>query len=267
MTPMRSSASTVAILACLAVSLSACAGDPGRRPQRPGGRGAPDKARASVFISPAGQPFRAPPGQPYPVGAWFAQADKDHDGRLTREEFRADFEAFFRVLDANSDGVIDGFELSDYEKTVAPEILSDLERPTPQAQAPANTGGQGGGGGRGGGGGGRGGGGGGRGGGGGGRGGGQGQGGGQGGAKAGGGQAATQLTMQGAAAFSLLNVSEPVAGADANFDGRVTLQEFLAAADRRFDMLDPKGLGYLTLGALPRTPAQIAIEGKKPAAK
>src|SRR6185312_9663402 len=29
-----------------------------------------------LFISPAGQPFRAKPGEPYPVAQWFAQADK-----------------------------------------------------------------------------------------------------------------------------------------------------------------------------------------------
>jgi hypothetical protein len=76
-----------------------------------------------LFISPAGQPFRSAPGQPYPVVRWFAGVDKNGDGRVDRAEFRADAEAFFKFLDQNGDGVIDGFELSYYEHTVVPEIL------------------------------------------------------------------------------------------------------------------------------------------------
>jgi hypothetical protein len=64
---------------------------------------------------------------------------------------------------------------------------------------------------------------------------------------------------EGAGLFGLLNEPEPVAAADVNFDSHITLQEFLAAADRRFDALDRKGLGYLTLDALPKTPAQAAL--------
>ncbi|MFV4201433.1 hypothetical protein ACNJPY_21055, partial [Mycobacterium tuberculosis] len=60
--------------------------------------------------------------------------------------------------------------------------------------------------------------------------------------------------------FGLLNEPEPVAAADADFDGRVSLSEFLAAADRRFAALDAKHLGYLTLADLPKTPAQEAAE-------
>jgi hypothetical protein len=77
----------------------------------------------SLFISPCGQPFRAGPGEPYPVGAWFRQADRNGDGRIDRAEFRADAAAFFARLDKNGDGVLDGFEVSDYEADVAPEIL------------------------------------------------------------------------------------------------------------------------------------------------
>jgi hypothetical protein len=76
-----------------------------------------------LFISPSGQPFRSARGEPYPVVRWFAQADKNGDGRIDRAEFRADAEAFFRVLDSNHDGVIDAFELQAYEEKVAPEIL------------------------------------------------------------------------------------------------------------------------------------------------
>jgi EF hand len=44
---------------------------------------------------------------------------------------------------------------------------------------------------------------------------------------------------------SLLSEPEPVSGADVNLDSRITLAEWLAAADRRFDLLDTKHLGTL----------------------
>ena len=72
---------------------------------------------------------------------------------------------------------------------------------------------------------------------------------------------------QGAALFSLINEPEPVAAADTQFDGRITRAEFTAAADRRFDLLDTKQQGYLTLAALPKTPVQIAIERAQKAAR
>jgi hypothetical protein len=113
----------------LALLCAACAGGGGG----PGGRGfggpgdddegdGPRPARAQLFISPSGQPFRAPPGQPYPVAAWFAQADRDHDGKLTREEFRADADAFFQQLDLNHDGEISMPEVTHWEDEVVPEI-------------------------------------------------------------------------------------------------------------------------------------------------
>jgi len=73
-------------------------------------------------LSPSGQPFRAPRGQPYPVGAWFTQADADHDGRLTRAEFNADADAWFKFLDANKDGQIGMIEVTHWEEAVAPEV-------------------------------------------------------------------------------------------------------------------------------------------------
>ena len=211
-----------------ALGLTACASDRGEPPRDP-------RKDSTLFLSPAGKPFHADPGQPYPVAAWFAEADRDHDGKITREEFRADFETFFRQIDSDHDGVIDGLELGHYEDTVAPEILPRLAqvqavevrdpladdasgekrvRPEPRrlAQAPLRRG---------------------------------------------------QAGFDGAPEFSLLNVSEPVSSADMNFDGKVSLQEFLAAADRRFALLDPDKLGYLTLDNLPRTPQQILVEGKK----
>jgi Ca2+-binding EF-hand superfamily protein len=89
-----------------------------------GAQDTPGDAPQQVFVSPSGQPFRAPLDKPYPVAAWFAAADADHDGKLTKAEFRADAEAFFHVLDLNKDGVLEQPEVSRYEHMVAPEIIA-----------------------------------------------------------------------------------------------------------------------------------------------
>ena len=192
------------------------------------GRGLPN-----VFISPAGKPYRADEGQPYPVARWFAAADADHDGRITREEFRADAAAFFAELDANHDGVIDGFEIQTYEQKIAPEILPRIEglgagegmdlalgkrRRNGEPEIGASRG------------------------------------------ALGGREAAGDHRPQGAGLFGLLNEPEPVSAADTSFDGRVTKVEFLAAADRRFAALDPMNTGALTLATLPKTPVQQALK-------
>jgi hypothetical protein len=110
----------------LALLCAACAGGGGRQFQGPSAADdegdEPRPARAQLFISPSGQPFRAPAGQPYPVAAWFAQADRDHDGKLTREEFRADADAWFEQLDLNHDGQISMPEVTHWEDEVVPEI-------------------------------------------------------------------------------------------------------------------------------------------------
>ncbi len=82
----------------------------------------PAVPRAQLFISPAGKPFRAVPGRPYPVADWFAEADKDRDGVLTRDELRVDAQAWFVVLDANADGQIDMPEVTRWEEDLVPEI-------------------------------------------------------------------------------------------------------------------------------------------------
>jgi hypothetical protein len=180
----------------------------------------PGHPAANVFISPAGEPFRAPPDQPYPIAAWFGRADADHDGAISRAEFKADSLAFFDRLDADHDGVIDGFELGDYERKVAPEIQPDLgafseaEEPppavvsdaAPHIKPPARH--------------------------------------------------RKTVPVKGAAVFGLLLDPEPVASADTDLDGKVTRREAEAAAERRFIRLDPDHDGRLTMGELPQTPAQ-----------
>jgi hypothetical protein len=189
-------------------------------PPPPGGR---------LYISPAGEPFRGGDG----LAAWFAGADADHDGALSPDEFRADAERFFKVLDKDGNGALRGPELQAYEREVAPEIVGFY------GAGPAGAGdgprrGEGGpgreprkvrrhdGGGRPMGGGGR-----------------------PGGPGAG---------REGAARFSLLNIPQPVTGSDLDGDRKVTLDEWTRTARIRFGLLDKAGAGRLALDALPPLP-------------
>lgn len=235
----------LAALTLVALSLAACAhappedhhggpGGPGGGRGRgfgpPPGESGPQRPRLQLFISPAGEPFRAPADAPYPVAAWFAGADANHDGALSRDEFVDDAARFFAVLDADHDGVVDGFEVSTYEKKIAPEILlgSSFEggggRGGDRGGPPGGGGGPGGGRG------------------------GHGGGGGRGGAMGG--------MMEGAAPYSLLAEPQPVMGADADFNRRISKDEALKAAKARFALLDAGKGGVLRLADLPRTPSQ-----------
>jgi hypothetical protein len=100
---------------CLAVALASSA------------NGAPSGPPPTLFLSPSGEPFRAAPGARDPFGAWFDQADANHDGAIDRAEFRADAAQFFKRLDTNGDGVIDGFELAAYEAKIVPELGEEAE--------------------------------------------------------------------------------------------------------------------------------------------
>ena len=233
------------LAATLLMTLAACASDHprGRGHGGPGGPGGPQRVR--LFISPSGEPYRGDDG----LGRWLAQADTDHDGAVTLAEFRADAEHSFKFLDTNGDGVIDGFEMQHYERDIVPEIGVMTFDEGAGGARPSTTSRPGGGrGGRGGGGGGMG------------RGGGGGMGGGRGGGGRGGSDSsdssdalaqkqATQVPAagrEGAARYSLLNEPEPIAAADANLDGKVTLAEWMAITDRRFARLDHNKSGRLT---------------------
>ena len=56
--------------------------------------------------------------------------------------------------------------------------------------------------------------------------------------------------LQGAARYGLLNIPQPVASADADFNRAMTLVEFRQAASYRFKLLDSSGQGRLTLAEL-----------------
>jgi hypothetical protein len=195
-----------------------------------GGRRRP----VQLFFSPSGEPFLAKGDAPYPAAVWFARANTSHDGQLTRAQFMADAEAFFDKLDTNHDGVIDGFENQDYEQKVAPEILprvgrlnaedAGYGRDAPGVGRQAGTPRRGGGGG----------------------------------GPGGGGK--RQVSFEGAAPYSLLNEPQAILGADFAFDQHITREEWRRATNERFDLLDTKHLGYLTLATLPKTPMQQLAE-------
>jgi len=206
----------VAALASLAAPTLAQEGPillPDRRP--PPGATPHERPGRHLFISPSGEPFRQRDG----LAAWFAQADADHDGAITGEEFRRDAERAFKLYDVNGDGLVDGFEIQAYERERVPELgdvmLSRLtfeegrrgrrrER-RPQEMEDRRLF-----------------------------------------------EPAGQL---GAARFSLVNEPEPLLAADLDVTGKVTLAEWMRATDRRFAVLDKAKAGRLTLEGL-RPPVQ-----------
>jgi EF hand len=202
-----------------------------------------DATPPNVFISPCGRPFRAPMAAPYPVVNWFKGADTNSDGKLDHAEFMADTEAFFKILDINGDGVLDGYEISIYEHRVAPEILGyriDVGALPPpwipgrprlfRAQVsgsdmPGNPGAsedhepsdkpQ---------------------------------------------KQTLDESGSGAAPYGLFSAPEPVTAADTDFRGLVKKDNFMKLADHHFTLLDADGSGYLTLAKLPKTLIQQKLE-------
>lgn len=193
------------------------------------------------FISPMGEPFRARSTNDDTLAMWFMQADRNHDGYLTSDELQADAERFFTKLDTNHDGEIDPDELVHYEWEVAPEIQvnSKWKRDRREAQAqPASE------------------------------------------PKPdedqpghhkrddkerwanvgwhGGG---SNDVLEGAARYALLNIPEPVAAADADFNRGISLAEFRQAAQERFLLLDRNHQGKLSLAELEAMKAALPTPG------
>lgn len=195
---------------------------------------APDASRVRpgpLFIAPSGEPFRGVAGTPYPVVAWFARADADHDGKLTRGEFRKDAMSYFPTLDQNGDGIVDAREITRYEEELVPEVRVGFGggQGYRMPMQPSYQDGE-----------------------------------------AGGGRAegfapiekaARELRKlpelpRGAGRYALINSPQPVVSVDTDLNRRITPLEMSAAADRRFTLLDPDAVGYLTLATLPKTPIQ-----------
>lgn len=244
--------------------LSACASGPSGHPGGP--EGGPPPQRSEIFVSPYGELFVSEPGEPYPVAAWFADADADGDGRLTAEEFAADGRRWFGTLDQDGDGVVGPSEIFAYERLVDSTFA-------------ALGGGMGGapGGGRG-----------------------RGRGGDRGSGRSGppgGGQMNLNDDQQdgsmggpmgggigggqeGGAAPSkphaqpyrggterlaragLLSVPQPVRAADRNADQKITPEEWTAAGERWFALLDQDHDGILTPEGLPKTAVQGGPGGR-----
>jgi hypothetical protein len=223
-----------------------------------------------LFVSPAGEPYRGKPGDPYPAALWFKQADLNHDGVITRDEFRADHKGFFEALDYDDAGYLDGPKIAFYESKVLPDLFGTAVTGmlTPGASrkpgvelavdVPGRDGAQlirv------------------------------------QQGSLAGviGGptnqnaetiegakgpvpglnaRRPVKKELVGAAAYGLLQEVEPIRAADTNLDGLVSKAEFMAAADRRFALLDKRHDGKLTLDELPQTSVQIELAQQERRAK
>jgi Ca2+-binding EF-hand superfamily protein len=191
------------------------------------------------FISPMGEPFRAHTASDDTLADWFYQADRNRDGALTPDEMQADADRFFAKLDADHNGEIDPDELANYEYEVAPEIqvMSRTRRapgqlaPKVQASDPDD------------------------------------------------GRDRDRSrkrrdeefaslgmggALQGGARYALLNIPEPVAAADTDFNRGVTRQEFREAAAARFALLDRGHQGKLTLAQLEALPHVPKADGHRP---
>jgi hypothetical protein len=210
--------------------LCACASSP------PGEEAAVPRGRVNVFISPMGEPFRGGSDAAYPIDGWFSRVDANHDGALTEDEFVTDAVTFFRKLDLNHDGVLDGAEISAYEQDVAPEILPRIARltakdipPLPSNDPQENQ---------------------------------KREAEDQARQEAGSGEETRPRAplMAGAAVFGVTHEPEPVAAADTDFDGKVSLDEWKAAARRRFELLDVDHDGRIARSELPKTPAEKLAE-------
>jgi Ca2+-binding EF-hand superfamily protein len=173
------------------------------------------------FISPMGEPFRPRTATDDTLARWFNQADVNHDGQLTADEMKADADRFFTTLDTDGDGLIGPEELIHYEWELAPDIqLSARLRRQRGETAPAKA------------------------------------------AESDGqlakdrrygraeGEPDSLAGLQGAARYGLLNMPEPVAAADEDFNRAITRAEFEQAALERFQLLDREHRGALTLASL-----------------
>lgn len=211
---MRRSLRSV-LVAAFAPCLLAAASNPDKRPINVVGHA------WAPFISPMGEPFRPRSATDDTLARWFNQADVNHDGQITPDEMKADADRFFATLDSDSNGQIDPEELVQYEWELAPDIQLNtrLKRqpgeaapPKPTEDAESADGRR---------------------------------------QRRGRGEQEWQLNgLQGAARYGLLNMPEPVAAADADFNRAITRAEFEQAALERFQLLDSAHRGALDLPSL-----------------
>lgn len=169
--------------------------------------------RWAPFISPMGEPYRPQSDGENTLATWFNRTDSNHDGSITAAEMEADAMRFFTSLDEDQDGGIDPTEMNAYEW----DVVRDVQVTTKRKPNPGEN------------------------------------------------VAEIRKTerrqerdprhdwrdeRQGAARYTLLNMPQPVAAADADFNRLVTAAEFRAAAAARFTLLDKDGTGRLTMPQL-----------------
>ena len=195
----------------------------------------------AAFLSPMGEPFFGSPGQDG-LGAWFAETDRNHDGVITVDEMTTDAERFSKA----------GHQSRRRDRSRRDRTLRKCDRAggSPRTSrrcgssaADAGPGGHGGGGGHG------------------------GWHGGRGGHHGGGGLGGSGADDEASAGrFGLLQIPEPVASADADFNRGVSSDEFRRAAIQRFQLLDADHKGRLTLSELEdiRQAAAVGLEGARP---
>lgn len=169
------------------------------------------------FISPMGEPFWPSGSAEEPIAQWFRQADRNGDGYLTADEMEQDGERFFATLDSNHDGQIDPDEVDRYERVIAPQVhggsvqlRSSQTTDDDSDMSDVDPDADA--------------------------------------SRISGGGA--EGGVQGAGRYGLLNIPEPVTGADFDLDRSISLDEFRRAARERFNLLDSSGSGKLTLTQL-----------------
>ena len=186
---------------------------------------------SGLFVSPMGEPFRTG-SREAGLELWFAGADSDGDGALGADEMRRDAARFFALLETDKDGEIDPPEMTRYESEIAPEIqlgrgpmtrreIVRMRRDDEDAAARGSV---------------------------------------LAGSRyirgGGGDRYRGYEDLEGAGRFGLINIPQPVMGADSDLNRGVSAAEFAAAAGARFLLLDTDNDGKLTrpelLALLPR---------------
>ncbi len=177
---------------------------------------APALAKGSVYLSLMGEPFWTNEAGEHPFDQWLKLADQDGDAAISRLEFRSDAEAFFASLDTNSDKVIDADEMAQYEQSAPGRTRAagggvqeaSSSRPKPKSSAPVEQG--------------------------------------QVAIVTSGNVPSATRIHAGDGRIDFSSVPQPVAMADLNLDRRVTLDEFVKTAGRRFTNYDVDQDGRLT---------------------
>ena len=199
------------------------------------------------FISPMGEPYRAHTKDDDTLADWFYRADSNRDGVITSDEMEADADRFFQTLDTDHNGEIDPDELANYEYEIAPDIQvnsrterkpgdpapivradiddPDLDDPPSRADIKREQRKR---------------------------------------RREGADALGFGGAPQGGARYSLLNIPEPVAAADTDFNRVITREEFREAAAARFALLDASHQGRLTLMQLEALPHAPTFDKHRP---